>query len=320
MAKITNYSFRSCDDRGTAIHAIRWEPEAENVCAVLQIVHGMQEHIERYSEFAGYLTGKEFAVYGHDHIGHGESVECKEDLGKMHTLRPDDTMIDDMFHNYKIIKEQYPDKPYFILGHSMGSYLLRKYLSVKASELTGVNGAIIMGTGSEADAAIFAGKALCRLLIAIKGADATSPFISGLMFGSNYKQFDTTGSDPTKSWLSKNTESVMEYYDPENIKDHGEFSLNGYMILLRSTWFDNRMSNIKRMNKNIPVIFVSGDQDPVGQMGKGVQIAYEKFKAAGVKDLSIKLYKDDRHEILNELDRATVYDDLYKWMKDRCTS
>ena len=318
MSVITEYSFSSADDRHTKIHAIKHEPDDGGVVAALQIVHGMQEHIERYSEFADYLTTKGFAVFGHDHIGHGDSVEGDSDRGIMHCSRPDETMVADMYSNYKIMREQYGDKPCFILGHSMGSYLLREFLSVRSADLAGLNGAIIMGTGTEPDAAITAGAALCRLLMAVKGKDAPSEFIKGLMFGSKYyKQFDTTGADPAKSWLSKNTENVIRYMSPDNKKDGGQFSLNGYMVLLRATKFDNSMNNIRRMNMDIPVLFVSGDQDPVGGMGEGVRKAYEKFRAAGVKDLSIKLYEGDRHEILNELDRETVYADLHGWMAER---
>ena len=318
MADITNYTFESTDDRHTAIHGVRWENKDTDTVAVLQIAHGMQEHIERYSEFASFLADRGFVVFGHDHIGHGESVEREEDLGIMHCDRPDDVMVEDMFTNYKLIKEQYPDKPYFILGHSMGSYLLRKYLCVKADSLAGVNGAIIMGTGTESNAAIIAGSLICRLLAKIKGKDSQSDLVKGLMFGSKYyKGFDTTGTHPENSWLSKNVESVRAYMDPANKKDGGTFSLNGYMILLRATLFDNDMNNIRKMNKDIPVIFVSGDKDPVGGLGDGVRKAYDKFRAAGVKDLSIKLYEGDRHEILNELDREIVYNDLYEWMLKR---
>ncbi|MCR5591502.1 MAG: lysophospholipase [Lachnospiraceae bacterium] len=318
MAKVTEYSFSSADDRHTKIHALKWEPESGDVVAAIQLVHGMQEHIERYSEFAEFLTTKGFAVFGHDHIGHGDSVENENDLGIMHCDRPDEKMVADMFTNYGIMKEQYSKLPHFILGHSMGSYLLREFLAVKSADLDGLNGAIIMGTGTEPDAAIIAGTAVCKLLGAIKGKDSPSDFVKGLMFGSkNYKQFDTTGADPSKSWLSKNTENVKRYMSPENKKDGGSFSLNGYMVLMRATRFDNSMSNIKRMNMDIPILFTSGDQDPVGGMGEGVRKAYDKFKAAGVKDLSIKLYEGDRHEILNELDRETVYADLYAWMAER---
>lgn len=317
MAKITEYTFSSSDDEHTTIHALRWEPESGEVVAVLQLVHGMQEHIERYDEYARFMTEKGFAVFGHDHIGHGDSVKIPSDRGKMHCRYPDDTMVEDMFTNYTLIRGQYPDKPHFILGHSMGSYLLRKFLCVKSEDLKDLSGAVIMGTGTESDAAIFAGRALCRLLIAVKGKDSTSPFIQGLMFGSPYKKFDLTGEHPEDSWLSKNVENVRAFMDPENKKDGGQFSLNGYMILLRSTWFDNRMSNINKMKKDIPVLFTSGCEDPVGAMGEGVKKAYEKFKNAGVKDLSIKLYEGDRHEILNETDRQTVYEDLYEWMNKR---
>ena len=313
MAIITNYTFASTDDVHTTIQAIKWEPDdnAEPV-AILQIVHGMQEYAKRYSEFAEYLTEKGFVVFGHDHIGHGGSVSGPEDLGKMHCSRPDAVMVEDIYSNYKIIKKQYPDKPFFILGHSMGSYLLREFLSVKSAGLSGVSGAIIMGTGSEKDPAIFAGRILCKLTMLIKGRDKTSDFINGLMFGKSYE-----GADISESWLSHNVENIKEFLDPSNTMRGEAFSLNGYMVLLRATWFDNRMGNIRKMNMNIPVIFTSGDQDPVGGFGEGVRKAYDKFKTAGVKDLSIKLYEGDRHEILNELDRQKVYDDLYEWMSSR---
>ncbi|MBO4265556.1 MAG: alpha/beta hydrolase [Lachnospiraceae bacterium] len=314
MSTVTNYTFLSTDDQKTPIHAVKWLPDSDPV-AVMQLTHGMREYIERYSEFAEFLADKGFAVFGHDHIGHGDSVSSPSQRGIMHSDAPDRTMVEDMFTQYALIKEQYPNLPYFILGHSMGSYLLREFLFVKAAKLNGVSGAIIVGTGTENNAAIIAGNILCKLLMIFKGKDSTSDFINSLMFGGDYKQFDTTGTDPSNSWLSKNSENVTRVYASK--KCGYEFSLNGYMVLLRSTLFDNKMSNIRRMNMNIPIFFASGDHDPVGQMGTGVVKAHEKFKEAGVCDLSIKLYEGDRHEILNELDRATVYDDLYKWMKDR---
>lgn len=317
MAKVENYTLKSADDIGTNIHAVKWSPESGDPVAVLQIAHGMQEHIERYAPFAEYLTEQGFVVMGHDHIGHGESVASEADLGIMHTKTPSDTMVEDMFTHFKYIKEQYPDIPYFILGHSMGSYLLRKYLSKKAEELKGVNGAIVMGTGTVANGAISAGTAFCKLLMAFKGRDYHSPMLAGMMFDANYKKFNIDGTDPANSWLSKNVENVKAYYDPANKKDGCPFSLNGYMVLLEATKYDNDPANIAKMNMDIPVIFVSGSEDPVGAMGKGVTEAYEKFKQAGVKDVSMKLYEGDRHEILNEPDHEKIFGDLYQWMKDR---
>ena len=148
MALKENYTFKSTDERGTTIHAVKWTPENGDIKAAIQLNHGMIEYIERYSEFAEYLADRGFVVMGHDHIGHGESVETHDDWGIIHTGTPSDTLVEDMFTNYKIIKDQYPDVPFFIFGHSMGSYLLRKFLCTKAPELKGVNGAIICGTGT----------------------------------------------------------------------------------------------------------------------------------------------------------------------------
>ena len=316
-AKITNYSFRSCDDVQTPIHAVKWEPEDGNVTATLQIAHGMEEYIERYSEFATFLTKKGFAVFGHDHIGHGYSVERAEDRGIMHCKHPDRVMVRDMFTHFGLIRKEYPDKPCFILGHSMGSYLLRRLLSERADELSELNGAIIMGTGYEDDLSLVFGKIVLKCLIAVKGRDHRSPVMPKMMFKDDYRQFDLTGEHPENSWLSHNVENVKRFHDKTDPRNNCVFSLNGYRILLDATWFSNRMKNIRKMNRDIPVIFVSGDHDPVGQMGEGVKKSYEKFRAADISDLSIRLYEGDRHEILNETDRGRVYEDLYEWMKER---
>jgi len=315
MALLENYKFTSADDAHTSVHGVKWTPSDGEVKAVIQLNHGMIEYIERYSEFAEYLADRGFVVMGHDHIGHGESVASPEEWGILHTKTPSDTLVEDMFTNYKIIKEQYPDKPFFILGHSMGSYLLRKFLCEKADSLSGVNGAIIMGTGTEADGAIKAGTMVVKLLAALHGRDYKSQFVVNLMYGAPYKMYDVTGADPTNSWLSTNVESVKKYYsDP---KDTFMFSLNGYLILLESTCYDNNMDHIRKMNMDIPVMFASGAADPVGNHGVGVKAAHDKFKEAGVKDLTMKLYEGDRHEILQEMDRQKIFEDLYQWMSER---
>ncbi|MBP5266130.1 MAG: alpha/beta fold hydrolase [Lachnospiraceae bacterium] len=310
-----NYTFQSSDNEKTTIHGVKWTPDDGEVKAVIQLNHGMIEYIERYAEFAEYLTKRGFVVMGHDHIGHGESVRSSADWGIMHTDTPSDTMVEDMFTNYRIIRGQYPDKPFFILGHSMGSYLLRMFLSKKANQLEGVNGAIVMGTGTVDKGAISAGSAVCKLIALFRGWDYKSKFVAGLMFDANYKCYDVCGNDVTKSWLSRNEESVKEYYS--NPKTTFAFSLNGYRTLLEATSFDNDMNNINKMRKDMPILFVSGDKDPVGAMGEGVKIACNKFIEAGIKDVSMKLYPDDRHEILNDLDRETVYADIYQWMAER---
>ncbi len=310
------YSFKSSDDAGTTIHAVKWTPAEGEPRAVLQITHGMVEYIERYEEFAGFLADNGFAVMGHDHIGHGDSVSSSADWGIMHSKNPADTMVEDMFTQYKLIEEQYPSIPHFILGHSMGSYLLRRFLIQKSSEISRCSGAIIMGTGTETAATIGFAKFLVKTMMAFRGPDYRSKFVTGIAFGSGaYKRYDVTGADTTKSWLTKDEQIVRKYYsDP---KCTYLFSLNGYTVLFESIGFDIRLENVSKMQKDMPVLVVSGADDPVGNLGAGVKSAYELIKSAGIKDVELKLYEGDRHEILNETDRQTVYADLLKWMTDR---
>ena len=315
MSRIENYTFRSHDDDNTAIHCTRWLPDSDKPKAVLQLVHGMVEYIERYSDFAEFLTRNGFVVAGHDHIGHGQSVKSHEDWGIMHTDAPDDVMVEDIYEHYLMIRDQYPDLPHFILGHSMGSYMVRKFLAAKSGDLHDLSGAIIMGTGTISDGMTSLALTIIGTAARFRGWNHRSPIVTSLMFGSSYKKFDMTGEDPDNSWLSKNVANVKKYYaDP---KCTFMFSLNGYRGLVNAVRFDNQMSNIGLMNKDTPILFVSGADDPVGDFGKGVNIAYGMFKRAGMTDVHKKLYDNDRHEILNETDRHDVYKDLLKWMDAR---
>ena len=308
------YKFTSADDEGTSIHGVKWTPEGEPK-AVMQLNHGMIEYIERYDEFAEFLNKQGFVVFGHDHIGHGDSVKSESDWGVLHTSTPAETCVEDMFSNYKIAKEQYPDLPYFILGHSMGSYLLRMFLTLKAQEFKGVNGAIIMGTGTVEDGTANLGMNVLKLVSFFKGWDAKVGFVANMMYGAPYKEFSTDGSVPEKSWLSTNVESVKKYYsDP---KDTFAFSLNGYRLLVGASKFDNQTANIEKINKDLPILFVSGQDDPVGDLGPGVEKACQKFKDAGIKDVSMHLFPKMRHEILNEVDRQSVYEYIYEWIEKR---
>ncbi len=309
------YTFESADGVST-IHAVKWLPDDGNITAVLQITHGMVEYIERYTGLAEFLNSKNVAVIGHDHIGHGDSVKSEEEWGIMHCECPSDIMVEDIFTNYKKGKEMFPDKPYFILGHSMGSYMLRKFLCEKANDIDGIDGAIIMGTGTEADGAIKAGSTVVKMIAAFKGYDHRSKFVAGLMYGSTYKGYDTDGTgDRTKSWLNRDVDEVNKYYaDP---KCTYMFSLNGYKALLEATGYDNNMDNINKMRKDMPIIFMSGSQDPVGAQGEGVKAAKAKFEEAGIQDISIKLYEDYRHEILNEIGKEVVYQDIYDWIMSK---
>lgn len=314
--KREEYSFLSADHE-SEIHAVKWIPDCEP-CAVLQIVHGMQEYTERYEEFAGFLCSCGFAVCGHDHIGHGHSVKVLSQLGVMKGRHPSDIMVDDIGTHFTITKKSYPDIPYFILGHSMGSYMLRKFLSVNPGISDGLSGAVLTGTGQVSPFASGFGIVLVELLKHEKGADYRSKMIRSITFSKPYKRFDSDGKDLSRSWLSKNIPNVEKYFhDPYC---NYIFSLNGYRALFECVWYDSKQRNVERMRKDIPVLLASGKDDPVGALGKGVEKVFRSFRKAGIKDVTMRLYEGDRHEILNELDRRNVYEDIQRWMNAHVTS
>ena len=310
MSHKETFSFRSADGK-TDIHAVYWLPDDPSKCrGVLQLVHGMVEFIERYEPFAMFMADHGFAVAGHDHIGHGASVLSKDDWGYFPPDRPSDTVVDDMHTLRGIVQERFPGKPYFILGHSMGSYMLRKYLTKYAQ---GLSGAVIMGTGYVAPGMAAFGKFLSGLLARFKGWHYRSMFVTSLAFGASYRRFDVTGKDTSNSWLTKDPEIVKFYYNEPRCTYL--FTLSGYKGLFEAVSYTCRQQNVSLIPASLPVLIVSGADDPVGDAGEGVKKVEAMMKTAGIRDLTCKLYENDRHEILNELDRETVFQDLLDWME-----
>ena len=307
----TEHTFLSADGK-TGIHAVKRVPDSGECKAILQIVHGMVEYIERYEAFAAYMEQNGILVVGHDHLGHGESVTSRDQWGYFAPGHPSDILVEDI-HALRLQTQQaYPDLPYFILGHSMGSYLLRKYIAIYGEGLSGV---ILSGTGYVSPSACAVAGKLCGLIAAFRGWEYRSIFISSLAFGKSYQRFDMTGSKPELSWLTKDVSIVERYYkDP---KCTYTFTLNGYLGLFESVGFDCRRENVDKIPKNLPVLIVSGRDDPVGDLGVGVLKVNEMFKAAGLKDLTCRLYEHDRHEILNELDKDQVFLDILTWIQRR---
>ena len=294
------FYFQSKDGK-TQIHAIEWVPEGE-VKAVLQIAHGMVEHIERYDNFAAYLAENGIYVTGHSHLGHGKSMISSEKMGYFAATEGNECVIGDI-HSLRIMtQEKYLEKPYFMMGHSMGSFLLRQYLG-RFGE--GLSGAIIMGTGEQPNLIVNAGKVVCKLLAMLKGWEHRSDFVNSLVIGGFEKKMG-------KGWLSRNE---------ENVKTYAKDPLSGFVFTLNA--FYNMFDGMSKMNiqekcgliqKELPMFFVAGSEDPVGANGKGVETVYQRYQKKGAKNVSIKLYEGDRHEILNELDKNVVYEDILKWI------
>lgn len=307
------FSFLSNDGR-TTIHAVKWIPDSGEYNAVMQISHGMTEYIERYEAFAEFLTNNGFIVYGHDHIGHGHSIKTKKDYGYFCEKNPSNVLVDDMHHLRCIAQQENPNLPYFMFGHSMGSYLLRKYITKYNKDL---NGVILAGTGYVPAVTTRNGLRLVRFVSKIRGSHYSNIWITKLSYGKSYKKFDMTGKDPNKSWISRDAELVKK-----NTADplcQFLFSMNGYIGLMETVAYVCKQENVKKVPANLPIFFVSGDDDPVGDLGEGVRKVYNMFRRCGKKDLSFKLYEGMRHEILNEIGKEEVYQDILKWLNARIT-
>ncbi|MCR5215071.1 MAG: alpha/beta hydrolase [Eubacterium sp.] len=295
-------------DEITNIHVVEWIPEVQPI-GIVQIIHGMVEYIERYDAFARFLNQAGFLVVGHDHLGHGQSVRSVEDWGYITEFSPARTLIRDIHKLRKETSKAYPDLPYYIAGHSMGSYLLRRYLTHKGS---GLAGAIIIGTGSESDITVRSGLMLVRATAKAKGWRFRSPKIQNMTYNPSYKSFDTTRTDVNNSWVCSDPEIMKAYYsDP---RCSFTFTTSGFEALLTTVLFDNQKKNIDMIPKTLPILITSGAQDPVGGLGKGVKNVYQQYVKAGITDIECKLYPDMRHEILNEPGKQEVYEDILDWI------
>ena len=296
-------------DSVTKIHAIEWIPDGE-VKGILQICHGMVEYIDRYDDFAKFMCGHGIYVVGHDHLGHGKSIQTEADLGYFDERKGNQYVIGDIYQLQEMTKKKYPDVPYFMLGHSMGSFLLRQYLTMYAG---GLSGAVIMGTGYQGALTLSAGRIVCRIIAAFKGWKYRSTFVDNLSFGGFNKKFEP--GETSKEWITSDKKKRDEYVQDPLCSY--TFTLGAYYQMFTGMKVLVRKGSMNRIPKTLPVLFTAGADDPVGAFGKSVTRVYEKYKDAGIKDVSIHLYKGDRHEILNEVDRQNVYQDILAWIEEK---
>ncbi len=303
MIKKEIFNFLSSDNK-TMINACKWYKN-NNYKGVIQIIHGMVEFIDRYDEFAKFLAENDYLVIGHDHLGHGDSVNNPSDYGYF-GKNPSELLIKDI---HKLREMFDNNKPYIIIGHSMGSFLLRKYISIYGN---GLEGAVIIGTGYVPSVATRFGIIVSHLEAFIKGERHRSKLLVKLSSDKNYRKFVADGSDLKRSWLTKDEEKAKEFYS--NPKSQFIFTDNGYLGLFKTINYCCKMKNINKIPKSLPILITSGEDDPVGGMGNGVKKVYDLYMQANIKSVKLKLYKNDRHEILNEIDRKDVYNDILMWI------
>lgn len=291
------------------IHAASYVPEDKSsVKAVVQIAHGMAEHLERYEDFARVLNENGIAVFINDHIGHGESVSSKEELGYFGEKDGWKNFIEDGYQLMQIAKKEFPNVPYVFFGHSMGSFVARYFTAKYADEL---DGAVFCGTSGPNPAAAIAIK-LASAVSKMKGTHYRSKFIDKLAFGTYNSKFEKrTAFD----WLSRDKFQVDKYIADDLCGFL--FTANGYRDLFSLLNEVSKKSWAENYSKKLPVLIISGAMDPVGEYSKGVEKVYESLKAAGKDNVTLHLYENGRHEILNEsLLFDQVCSDVTNWIME----
>lgn len=295
-------------DSKNNLNVIIWETEKEPI-GVLQIVHGMAEYIDRYDNFAKYMTEHGFNVIGHDHLGHGHSVSDEHDYGFFAEENGDKIIIEDMHSVTQYAREKWEELPNFILGHSMGSFCLRQYLTKYSND---VFGAIIMGTGWIPSTAALLGKTIATNTCKSKGSHTVNPLLIKLTLEPYNKPFAPARTNC--DWLSRDEKQVDLYV---NDKLCGfDFTAGAYKDFFTILEKIAKNRQLIGMRKSLPILITSGSVDPVGGK-KACEKLNAQYKRCGIDDVTLKLWENDRHEILNELDKSDVYDYICTWLKSK---
>lgn len=302
----TDFWFDSCG--AGKIHCCKWTPDGEPK-AVLQIVHGIAEFVERYDPFANYLTSLGYVVVAEDHMGHGQSINGSGIQGYFHG-----GWFNAVADTYKLLtdtKAEYPGLPYILFGHSMGSFMARTILCRYPD--SGIAAAVICGTGWQPTAAM---PALLKVVGAVcKKTGETNPSetLQGMVFGSYNSKVEHPRTP--YDWLSRDKEIVDAYIA------HPLCGFTASCGLLRDMmtgiYYIQQPKNLALMRKDLPVFFIAGGDDPVGSYGKGIHKCADAFRKAGMTDVSVRVYPLCRHEILNEINKEEIFEDVHQWIEKK---
>lgn len=300
---------RGCFDSSDGINKVAYyifEPK-EKPSAIIQISHGMCEYIERYEEFADFICDEGIVVCGNDHLGHGNTAKCDEDLGFIAERGGYRFVLDDLQKMTELAKGEYPDIPLILLGHSMGSFFARLYMS----ELPDSADAVIISGTAGPESPTGAGKLLARINTFFFGGRNRSKFIYKIAFGNYSKKYPK--DSPEHLWISRDGEILQKYANDKFCTFR--FTASAYHDLFTVLGKVSKKRWAKTLRHDMPILMISGDMDPVGNWGRGVVKVYERIKGAGVQDITLKLYRDGHHEMLNETNRYDVFYDILAWLK-----
>ena len=299
----TDFFFKS--GSGARLHGCRWTPDSQ-VRAVLQIVHGIAEYVERYDGFANFLNRQGILVVAEDHMGHGKSIsqECPQG----YFAGGWQTAVDDTYRLTRDTMAEFRDVPFILFGHSMGSFMARTILAKYPD--SGITAAVICGTGWQPAPVLAAGKAACALVCRAKGERAPSPLLQAMAFGTYNRKVEHPRTP--YDWLSRDN-SVVNAYKADPLC--GFTPTVGLMRdMMEGIAYIQREENLAKMGKALPVLFIAGGDDPVGSYGAGVRTAAEAFRKAGMERVDVRIYPLCRHELLNEINREEIMDDVSRWI------
>ncbi|HGM3508595.1 TPA: lysophospholipase [Clostridioides difficile] len=306
--KCTNFTFKG--EEGLDIYTYKWEDEnIKSPKAVVQIAHGMAETAQRYETFAKELTKNGYIVYINDHRGHGKTAKTIENVGYLAEKEGFRCLVEDMYTLTNIIKKENDKLPIYLFGHSMGSFASQRYIMDYSDNLSGL---ILCGSNGKQGIILNFAQMIINREIKKHGRRSRSNKINDLIFGGKIIK---RNKNIKFDWLSRDREQVEKYI---NDPFCGVVCSCGFFYdLVQGLKEIEDKQNLKKIPLDIPIYIISGDKDPIGKNGKGVLRLRDRYMKLGVKDVSCKLYKDGRHELLNEINKQEVFEDIICWLNNK---
>lgn len=306
MDMAVQYYYNSCG--AGQIRTCVWTPDREPK-AIVQLVHGIAEHVERYDDYASWLNDRGILVVAQDHMGHGKSIGKDGIQGYFHGGWF--SAVEDTYSLLRQTMEKYPGVPYILFGHSMGSFIVRTILAKHPD--SGIAGCIVCGTAWQPAVLLKVALPMCKLLCRNGGEKKPSSTLKKLMFGSYNQKVEHVRTE--NDWLTRD-DRIVDAYNRDPLC--GFTATAGlYRDMLTGIAFIQQKESLNAMNKETPILFVAGSADPVGAYGQGVEQAVKEFRECGMRSVSLKLYPMCRHEILNEINNTQIYEDIQNWIEER---
>lgn len=309
--KVNSFSLKMND--GCEIFLNRWEPDTpEDIKGVVQLHHGLAEHSMRYDRLGSILAENGYVLNAYDMRGHGKTAETaiakgEGRFGQLARKNGFETAVEDLAFIIESLKKDYPDKKIVLLGHSFGSFISQGYIEKYGER---IDGCILCGTSGPQIPLAPIGKVVAKVVRAFKGPDATSKFLTKLSFGSYNKHI--ANPQTADDWISLN-ELNRQMYEMDKWCGF-PLTVSFFVDITTALSTIHKKKNMKTVPTNLPVFFIYGKEDPVGGYGKTIEKLYEIYQKNGVKNLQIKGYENDRHEIFNEDDKETVEKDVLQWL------